>query len=356
MKQAIIYPLCYDNREILFYNDMIKDYIINAVIAPSEYGYDYKIDSEKTTSVITTDFTKQLLNSEAVIFVEGLEKYPVLYEEKISIAIQNDKTIVLSQNLYKLFKNTIESYKHIEIISEHDREATRICEEGVRNILGDLHKINIPIISIMGMGDYCNKFSCELALRKFFINKGYKVLQIGSKRLSHIFGFQSMPAFLMKNEYSIEQRAILFNRFICNLIDSYNPDLIILGIEGGILPANSKILNGLGELPYIIGNSVTVDVGVLGLYGNAFKQQLIDEYISCCKYRYNTPIMHLLESNTVFEFDMDNDMSKLKYYHLMDYEKIAAELRDKYSVFSVEESERAFGDILDLLTESLDIL
>lgn len=53
-----------------------------------------------------------------------------------------------------------------------------------------------PIISVMGVGYNVSKFDVQLYLREMFLKKGYKVAQIGTKKISNIMGVYSIPDFM----------------------------------------------------------------------------------------------------------------------------------------------------------------
>jgi len=358
MKRATLFPMQYENRELLIYPQLVRGYKICSAVTVTEYNDSLEIISERDQNIfITANFKDAISDCDAVIFLRGLEsKQPALYIEKLQETVDRSKDIVIDSCLYNTFKEILEDYPQMHIIDlSRVNEKEAIADYQV-NEDRKLRYLNIPIISVMGMGDYCNKFSCELALRDYFCGKGYNVLQIGSKMTSEIFGFYNIPEFLYSKEFTLEDKIILFNYYITFLVKKQKPDLIIIGIPGGILPANSKILNSFGELPFIMTNALKIDVGILSIYGNTLSEELISEYKKCCKYRFNTNIMHTLVSNTYFEFDTDRENRYLKYYHLNETKDIPQELHDKESIFSIGNTKNVFDSIYEALSETLEIL
>lgn len=49
----------------------------------------------------------------------------------------------------------------------------------------------------MGIGQNVQKFDLQLYLRSRFIDKGYKVSQIGTKKISGLFGLHPLPDFYL---------------------------------------------------------------------------------------------------------------------------------------------------------------
>jgi len=122
------------------------------------------------------------------------------------------------------------------------------------------------------------------------------------------------------------------------------------------LPVNNKILNGLGEIPFAIMNSIKVDIGILCIYHNAVENHIIDEYIKCCKYRFNTIVDNILVSNTAFTFDMDRDMRSLKYYHLKKSIHIDNNDCKGKEVFSICNAETMIENIHNRLLNGIDVI
>lgn len=353
MKKAVVFPINYDNREIIQYCDLIKNYSILLGIVLEKYDNN-TFPADKIIKY--SDFDVGSIDYDTIIFLRVAEEYnPDLYVTLIQKAMKQNKEIVISSDLYKSFQKLLKYYDNLEIVTKN----TEI--EEIRNIYSNqevkiLKNIRTPIISLMGMGDYCNKFSCELELRKFFISRGYKVLQIGSKEFSFLFGFENSPDFLHEKNYSLEDKAFLFNYLISYYEEKYEPDIIVIGVPGGILPVNNKILNGLGEIPYVIMNSIKVDIGVLCIYHNAVENHIIDEYIKCCKYRFNTIVENILVSNTAFTFNMDRDMRSLKYYHLDKSSAIEHNDCECKSIFSIYDIESMLENIHNKLLNGIDVI
>ena len=354
MKKAVFFPVNYDNREIFQYEYLIEHYNVVKGIALERFCDDTNFEKK---TINYSDFFKEELDYDTIILWNSEEQYDLrIYEELIGKAISQKKEIAVCENLYSVIRHLIHNYDKKYVI-----RADRRTENEIETIYGKeeikiLKNISTPIVCVLGMGDYCNKFACELELRDFFVSKKYKVLQIGSKDISGFFGIYNLPNFLYKPIYSLEDKAFLFNYYLSLLEETYQPDNIIIGIPGGILPANNKILNGLGEVPFVIMNSIKVDIGILCIYHNAVETHIINEYINCCKYRFNTKIENILVSNTAFTFDMDRDMRSLKYYHLEEKYQLDYDEYKDYNIFSINSVGIALDRLHQKLLDGIEVL
>ncbi|MDY4115665.1 MAG: TIGR04066 family peptide maturation system protein, partial [Blautia sp.] len=109
--------------------------------------------------------------------------------------------------------------------------------------------------------------------RKIFIEQNYKVFQVGTKDYSTLFELDNWPRFLFSQEISFPKKVFAFNRWIFERVKKLEPDIIILGIPGGIMPINNKICNYFGELALIISKALKIDVNIFVYFVKCFSQK-----------------------------------------------------------------------------------
>ena len=143
----------------------------------------------------------------------------------------------------------------------------------------------MPIISVMGVGYNVSKFDVQLYLREMFLKKGYKVAQIGTKKISNIMGFYSIPDFMYNNRFSGEETILRFNEFVKKVEDKEKPDIIIIGVPEPILPLNKKHLFSFGIRAYEIYQAVDVDYCILNLLSGEYS----DQFETCLLYTSPSP-------------------------------------------------------------------
>lgn len=194
-KRAIVFPIKYESREIIQYKAMIENYdIVGGIVLER---HDDVFAEEKIIEYENWEY--QNTKYDVIILLNYVEECNLdIYKKLLQIEMSKNKEIVLSLDLLKLFESQLLKYTNKTIIKANKKIENEIIERYENDEARELKDIRTPIISVMGMGEYCNKFSCELELRNFFSSKGYKVLQIGSKKFSNLFGFEYLPEFMFK--------------------------------------------------------------------------------------------------------------------------------------------------------------
>ena len=283
--------------------------------------YPYTLDNLYLSKV-----SENLLKSDISYIVPG-GKVSEVYNSSISMIysmanimsmqeVDFDKVIIVDSNMvsYEEYDNAIKVFleKNIRIIlatgiydeilySKHSQKRIEICKGNEIVIDSIVHKnkqeIEVPIISVMGVGYNVSKFDVQLYLREMFLKKGYKVAQIGTKKISNIMGFYSIPDFMYNNRFSGEETILRFNEFVKKVEDKEKPDIIIIGVPEPILPLNKKHLFSFGIRAYEIYQAVDVDYCILNLLSGEYSDQFETEMKNVCKYRYNVDIDDFFVSN-----------------------------------------------------------
>lgn len=313
MKKLAIYPFDYQVRELIYSFSLLKEYEIAFYIKRDKFSCSTfsTIDKNKLTENYL-----QAIDSVDTVFLST--KDPAIpytsYLDIVYYAHKKGKEVIITGSLfdylYSKSNTLLDICPDITIYKNADINPSSYTVNK-----SSLLNVNVPIIAIWGLGNYCNKFRCELKIRDFFVQQGYNVLQLGSKEISPLFGFNIMPEFVSDASTPYYDRAIGFNRYITEKINDENPDLIILGVSESILPYSQNILNGLGEVPLVITSAINIDISIINIYN---QQQLSKEYIShllaCGKYRLNSSHTYINVSGTIA--DMQDDQRSLKYYHV----------------------------------------
>lgn len=151
----------------------------------------------------------------------------------------------------------------------------------------NLEKIEVPIIVIAGLWENTDKFKTSLVLRNKLLNEGYRVSQIGSRSYCELFGFHSFPTFMTDSGISENDKPLMLNRYVKNIADSEEPDVIIIGIPGSIQSFNDKYTNRFGILPYLTFQALLVDFLIMCTFYEYSSIKFLDEISQLCKYRFS---------------------------------------------------------------------
>jgi hypothetical protein len=121
---------------------------------------------------------------------------------------------------------------------------------------GKLYEIGAPVLGIFGTGSKQGKYTLQLILREFFLNKGYKLGQIGSEPSAMLFGMDDVFHFGFNRKFKLSGP-----EFIEALNDSLNKiqnrgvDIIMAGSQSGTVPYDPVNLKYLTtrQMDFLLG-------------------------------------------------------------------------------------------------------
>jgi len=261
-KKMLVFPFNYSNYLLATRKELIKEYEITAFACTKNSPFcnqDVGVFVNKEFGIVVSDdFLKEVNLVDSVLLTSGLgDVFVDVYVEKIQIAQEAGKEILVTRDVLDLIKRENIFWDDISCINAD------MPDEIVD--INELYDIDIPIVSVTGAGENCEKFDLQLSVRKVFLDKNYKIFQVGSKEYSALFGMHNFPELLFSKTHSLPQKVLAFNSWIFKKISEEKPDIIILGIPGGIMPLNNKIYNSFGEIALIISKALKIDVNILSL-------------------------------------------------------------------------------------------
>lgn len=340
MNKIAIFPFDKNSSVIARYCDMVTGYTLKELISPKGKILDGKdacvIDKGKEIGInISEDFSASIDNVDAVMFLDSKDvKNLQLYISYINEALKSGKKIIITAKLEKRLKQA-----NLNIGNDY----SVIGENRVKiNEAEQIKYIDVPVISVFGMGECCNKFEIQLELRRKFLSKGYTVMQIGSKEYSELFGFENMPDFVSDSSLSLKKRILDLNNYVYDALLKKPVDLVIIGIPGGVAPLDNYFYNDFGEIPYIVANALKPDVSVLSTYFfYQVNEQFLSELREYMKHKYNAVVDYFHLSSSAYTVDSTDEIPELVYLR-QDWKTVQEVINNKsfnqISVFNV------FGD------------
>lgn len=308
MEKILIFPLNSDTRTLLSQGVSA----LYEIVAVSSYPEDKKELDElqkQVTFYCSVDFEKCLSHVDSVVFAEetmGSKK--VGYKSKIEKALKAKKKVYLSEHLAKnydidFYNQKIGILQGSEIVNDLD--------------LSYQEKINIPIISVVGMGENSDKFNLQVKVKKAIEKQGYKVLFICSNVLGSFLGAESIPGFVFSEKLSLPVKIGMFNHWLYNLQKEAHADVILLGCPGGILEFDEYESNYYGEACLVISNAVPVDIGILTIYRNlGLNTQTMEKLSLFCQEKYGLAVEDFVIAEQIFK--IDHEFRKIRYYQNSD--------------------------------------
>jgi peptide maturation system protein (TIGR04066 family) len=297
MSSLMIFPFCREFSEFARCVKVLTEYDKVILISPKGFGFEGEDacicdGGDELNILILSDFDEEIKNVNAVFF--GYTKSSISvksYIKKIKVAFDLNKKVYITRDLVDYLGN-IDELKQAEILDYNQRSLKE-------NLTKNLLPISVPVVVIAGVGNNCDKFNIQLKLRDLFNRNGYQVMNFGSKKFSGLFGIETLPQFLFDNlDNSTKIRQL--NAYINELVNKEKPDVVIIGIPGGIMQLNPFKFDEFGELAFLISNAIKADISILSIYKQDYNKEFLDNLINLCKYRYNFNVNYINIANTDF--------------------------------------------------------
>lgn len=204
MKVLMIYPYVPTLRFLKDFAEMIENY--QKVILIPLSGTERSKVLKKNTNIweYLDNWEEGMYEADTILLLNGLysgEKY----EEIIDFGIDKEKEILVEKTVWDILDDGRREKVHLLFDSDTWKEIPPDTA---------LRELDIPIISVMGMGPNTNKFYMQLALKKYFEEKGYQTLVVGSNELSTLFGVPMLPSSMFEN-ISFRQKILILNQYCC---------------------------------------------------------------------------------------------------------------------------------------------
>lgn len=298
-QKLTIYPFSVQLSSVVRHSRLLKEYDIVKLVSPVGWGLNGKdagrADGGNNLGInVSSDFDASLDHCDTVLFADSyytldFEKY--IYP-KIMKAINAGKNIICTIDLEQ------DKQKELEVLCSQRERCFKYY--GFKNctyitpvfeiIRENLHKINTPVIFVTGLSEKTYKFEIQLSLRESLLGMGYKVSQVGTRSYCEIFGIHSFPEFMYDTTITESKKVVIFNRYIKEIENKEKPDVIIIGIPGGIMEFNDEFTNRFGILAFEVSHAVTPDVSVLSIPYDEYKPESLENLSKSVKYKFGFDI------------------------------------------------------------------
>ncbi len=349
---AIVYPMGKEFVEIIKYRNMLENY--EKLIPVSFVGQSLEnrdvgelVKGSHIGIEITSDFEKKILDATEIIFTEFSD---IVYK-KIMYSIEKKKNIVcLCELEHEVEEKIIQKCKENGLTYKNYCNLSETYPELKEN---RLKQVCAPILLICGLSEYTNKFELQLKIRNEFIRRGYSVSQVGSRKYSSLFGMHNFPQFMF-DDIQDSEKIYLFNSYVKQIEDKEKPDIIIIGVPGGVMPYDADHPNGFGIANYLVSNALNVDYALLSLAYNEYDESFWNFVINYMKFRYEYPVQSFHLANIFHDVygDERNDRERLIYVNQKKVEeKIKTFARkDIFNLNNEEAFANEINEIIDYLS------
>lgn len=222
-----VFPLTPEMELLLKYESMFCNFRIASIISYKEDCEKLRKIAQETNILCTTEVEQGITASDALLLLDNLfDLNTKKYRRCIECAQYLGIPIFYGNSLKGLFEANSADKSEVQ--------NTEQKKSGINEIR--LYEFDSPIIAVLGMGENCGKFECQIQLKHYIEKLGYNVLSISSNHLGKFFGMETLPDFLFDDSVSFHRKVIELNKFVYSLCKMYDPDVVILGVPSGIAP------------------------------------------------------------------------------------------------------------------------
>lgn len=348
MKRLVIFPYNPDIEILVRNKELLNGFSLAGVCS---YKEDWRLTKKINEELgVENDEDKMIDQCDILLLAENYRNFNMeKYYDILDKAVERNKEILVSPRLREMLD--LKKYKGEYSFLQKGIKRTKGNE-------GEKYVIEVPVIAVEGMGKNCSKFENQIDLKKMLERNGYQVSWISSNELAMLFGGTVFPASFYSDKRSFEKKVLLCMRYLYTISISEKPDVMIVGIPGGIAEFEANEKNHYGEYALIVGNAVQIDSSILCLY---FEERVsskgIEELSNYVKNRCFLPVRAVSIGKNTYQIDegMEEEISYL--FLQQEYlKKYSAEPnKNRIPIFRIwedEERELALKRIVDELQEN----
>jgi peptide maturation system protein (TIGR04066 family) len=301
--RVALYPYDDEMYPYLRCSSMLDGIKIQYLLSPKSWGVEHmKVCGYDIHSCPTDDDYDKI---DALWICDSIEE--ITEENLLNMTeemLLKDKQLIITRKLdSEIHAKILDLVKNNSGTVISDTNEPRLCDV-INENYGFLDNICAPIISVSGVGENTDKFLAQLLIKECLEKNDYRVALISSRdNCDMLKGVYPFPKF-MEAGIPTEHKIILYNRFVKRIEKELNPDYIIVGIQGGILPSLNINVWNFELYPYAIFKAVKPLYSVMCLYGNHVSTEYLHELRQIMRYKFDADVDFFYRSSTRQELDM----------------------------------------------------
>jgi peptide maturation system protein (TIGR04066 family) len=282
--KAAIYPYNKEMHSLIRFHNMLPFQITDVVdpIGKRLVGKDAGevIGIGEFGTKISSDIEVALDKTDTLILGDVSELSRIYKKDFLNKYIQT--ALGKGKNIYSL--NEVSEDKYPELYQLAVKQGNRIAYPNLIPFDQDIDKFRasiqysilpVPILGVMGTGPRVGKFTVQLALRQLLLQSEYQVASLGTEPQSPLFGFEGN--FPIGNQdlfkhIHMELHVLYLKKLIKLMYEDFQPEIIIVGGQSGIVPYSKKIpmdFNTLSSIIILLGTLPDAFILVVNVNDNA---------------------------------------------------------------------------------------
>lgn len=318
MKKTLIYPFDSYMEPIISQRSVYGEYVVDQIVSSRSLGTcgkNVKLMDQNKEVVISRDYEKAVLETDAVVIVET--QIPIDFEKailpKIMIALVNSKEVIYLKRVDEETKKELENMGVKCLLPE--RMSGRFPE--FEDVERKRFSIDIPVVAVVGAGENTGKFFAVTTMAQKLKEDGYKVSVVSARPEGKLLGYYEFPINLFAGQYSDTLAVGIFNAFLKRIEVRDQADVIIIEIPGGVLALNDYFVGDYGLLAYKTFCAVTPDTTVCTLYEGDYDEKFYDEIKKCMHYRFGVDVNYFTMNDVCIDPSTTREMGELKYINVL---------------------------------------
>lgn len=361
MKQRVaIYPFDHEFLPLVRNNPQEDLWQFTHLISPAGWGFTGKdageLDQDSEVGITISDnFEEALHYVDTVIFTQSINAIDKEKDilPKLEMAIKNKKniscTVSLSSEEYGYYQSMCAS----EGCSFSYHNNNLFNKDEMKGFLQQdlvLHDVSSSVVMVFGITNNMGKLDSQFALQEFFKKQGYKTSLVSSKSYGSFFNAHPSPGFLFSNDFTESEKVVLFNQYIKHIERMEKPDVIIIGVPGGLLPLKKQDTVNFGILPFIITRGAQPDASIVCTYAERYSKRYFEELTPTLDNRFSMGLVGYLINNITIDFSLTSPSDLPRFIHINE-ELVSRRIPDEVKdvVFSKGEQEQLFTQLLTKL-------
>lgn len=356
MRKILIYPYSNEvkwilNREILF-----ESFDSVAAILPANWKRESDIDQRIKKE---DDFVGELKESLCLWIVSS--ELEICFEEsilpKIKSAVDLGKKIFCTRNLKH---NEMAILKDIVPENLWIEKNNNICFEKYEREIFD---VDVPILYVLSLSEKLSSVEQLLIIQSTFADKGYNVAVFSDAKEVGVFeNCYWLSMFCEQDNKKINQidRIVSANHYIKHIEIEQNYDLFVIGIMGGTVILNRKVVEDFGVNTYNVSRAVKPDCVMLNIFYGEYEMGDLKDIVIETEGIIGCEIDYINIENV--EINLDDT----EYYHCICTIKVDSSLiKEKiekldncklYCLSYKNEVNRLIDSVIDKLGEYAEII
>lgn len=231
-----------------------------------------------------------------------------------------DRMAQMNKAIWVFKRLSDEMVAKIDTICKQNMVEVHFLSRDMESVVFDgeeiLYDINTPIITVAGMGEKTNKMELQMQLFFSLQKDEYKVVWVSSRNEAVLYNGQKFPLFMYDEGISEKKKILMYNHYLKWIEQSENPDVILIGIPGGIMPDSKKQVGYFGITTYEVLNAINPDYFIMSLYGNTLGKNYLDELRNVMRYKFNVEVDSFYVGNTEQDSYSLDKLAPIEYIHL----------------------------------------